>query len=798
MKKIISIVLLLSLCLGLFAGCTPTVEPQQPASNLENAKSLVFNTYKPANKDEIPFKSVDFEVMTSVLVDGETFPVAWTVEVTEGPAEAVQIVDGSSEAFKKVDLTEKPEVDVKFTLTATISDAEGNTATVSFKYQTPKFEAPSAEKIVLKIKDIYITGTEYLYTGKMKYQLETSDKIADAIAFTMIENADGTNSFKTDDGYFLFCDANHVQFVTEESDNTKFVLEVADGGYFIKCAVANYNGKAQYLEYYSNYLTCYGMGSDASIYTFALEAADGANGKVVKYSEGGSTEPTEPTTPSEPSTFGPAADAVAPVAGTAYKLGLVHGTNAKTYYISGGMAQTYYLATNEAAASGLDAYIEAATNGYYLYVMENGAKKYINMTVSGTHVNAVYSETAETVYTYDETLKTLKVAATVEGETADYILGTSSAKTFTTVGFCAVSSEPFYCQFFAINGGSTEPSEPTEPEATEPAVTEPAATDKVVLTVDSLGLASQSYSASTATVGGVGFQWIQLGNYGDGIQVRDKDGKTSMFWNTTAFGAPISKIELVYSTTKDVTHSNPDSEIFSFGNGVDNYTYSTKLSTTAGVKTYTITPDAETYTFMKFEHDLGYSMYWASITIYLADGTVVPGTPSEPEATEPEATEPTVTEPAATNKVELTVDSLGLASQSYSASTATVGGVGFQWIQLGNYGDGIQVRDKDGKTSMFWNTTAFGAPISKIELVYSTTKDVTHSNPDSEIFSFGNGVDNYTYSTKLSTTAGVKTYTITPDAETYTFMKFEHDLGYSMYWASITIYLVDGTVVSAA
>ena len=472
MKKIISLVLLLSLCLGLFAGCTPGVEPVIPTSNLENAKSLVFNTYKPANKDEVPFKSTDFEVMTSVLVEGESFPVAWTVEVTEGPADAVKIVDGSSDAFKKVDLTEKPEVDVKFTLTATISDAEGNTATVSFNYQTPKFEAPSAEKIVLKVKDIYITGTEYLYTGKMKYQLETSDKIADAIAFTLINNEDGSTTFKTDDGYYLFCDANHVQFVTEESDNTKFVLEVTDGGYFIKCAVANYNGKAQYLEYYSSYLTCYGMGSDPSIYTFALEAADGANGKVTKYSDGGSTEePTEPTTPSEPSDFGPAADAVAPVAGTAYKLGLVHGTNAKTYYISGGMASTYYLATNEAAASGLDAYIEAATNGYYLYVMENGAKKYINMTVSGTHVNAVYADAAETVYTYDETLKTLKVAATVEGETADYILGTRNDKTYSTVGFCTVSSEPFYCQFFAITASEPsdpQPSEPSDPQPTEP------------------------------------------------------------------------------------------------------------------------------------------------------------------------------------------------------------------------------------------------------------------------------------------------------------------------------------------
>ena len=141
-------------------------------------------------------------------------------------------------------------------------------------------------------------------------------------------------------------------------------------------------------------------------------------------------------------------------------------------------------------------------------------------------------------------------------------------------------------------------------------------------------------------------------------------------------------------------------------------------------------------------------------------------------------------------EVALTVDSLGLASQNYSSTTATVNEVGFEWVQLGNYGDGIQVRDKNGNTSTLWNTTAFPAAIKEIKLTYSTTKDVQYANADAEIFSFGNAAGTYEYSTKLSTTAGVKEYTITPDAETYTFFKFEHDVGYTFYWDSITIVLV--------
>ena len=142
------------------------------------------------------------------------------------------------------------------------------------------------------------------------------------------------------------------------------------------------------------------------------------------------------------------------------------------------------------------------------------------------------------------------------------------------------------------------------------------------------------------------------------------------------------------------------------------------------------------------------------------------------------------------NEIVLTVDSLGLASQSYSSTTATVDEVGFEWVQLGNYGDGIQVRDKNGNTSTMWNTSAFPSAIKEIKLTYSSTKDVSYANADAEIFSFGNAAGTYDYSTKLSTTAGVKEYTITPDAETYTFFKFEHDLGYTMYWDSITIVLV--------
>ena len=54
--------------------------------------------------------------------------------------------------------------------------------------------------------------------------------------------------------------------------------------------------------------------------------------------------------------------------------------------------------------------------------------------------------------------------------------------------------------------------------------------------------------------------------------------------------------------------------------------------------------------------------------------------------------------------VELTVDSMGLKKDSYADGTNTIDGVAIEWSHVGNYGDGIQMRDNSGKgTSILWN-----------------------------------------------------------------------------------------------
>ena len=145
-----------------------------------------------------------------------------------------------------------------------------------------------------------------------------------------------------------------------------------------------------------------------------------------------------------------------------------------------------------------------------------------------------------------------------------------------------------------------------------------------------------------------------------------------------------------------------------------------------------------------------------------------------------------------TNKVTLTADNMGLGA--YAAGTVTVGGVEFGYTELGSFGDGIQMRQKNGNIASLWNNTAFSAPIAKIELVYSATKD-TYNNSGAFTFKFGNSTDALTESVLLDTVKDTKTYTVTPNGE-YTYFNMTLNLTYSFYWDSITIVLVDGTVIT--
>lgn len=198
-----------------------------------------------------------------------------------------------------------------------------------------------------------------------------------------------------------------------------------------------------------------------------------------EYVEPEVTEPvvTEPTV-TEPVVTEPSSGEtgiVDPEVGKAYKFGFIQeNVGTEVYYITGVKA-SYYMGTTTDVNAAADVYLEAADGGYYLYAVVNGAKKYINMVVNGTYVNAEFENKASTVYTYDAAKKT--VVATVND--ALYWHGTRNDNTYTTIGPVKVEYNGFYAKFYAVGQGGG--SEGNVPEATEPEATEPAGAADVTI-----------------------------------------------------------------------------------------------------------------------------------------------------------------------------------------------------------------------------------------------------------------------------------------------------------------------------
>ena len=281
----------------------------------------------------------------------------------------------------------------------------------------------------------------YLAGGMDGYYMATTISVDEAIDVYLEE---------TSDGYYLYCmvdgaktyinfvvSGEHVNGAYEATPSTVFKYDTASN-----TVIANIDGADYWLATRNdkNYTT---MGPCKTSYNgfygqfYGVGGTSGGNGG--NGNEGGNGDSSD--------NFG---IIDAPVAGTAYKFGMVQkNLDNAVYYLAGGM-DGYYMATTTSADEAIDVYLEEVSGGYHLYTIIGGAKTYINFVVSGTHVNGAYEATASTVYRYDAESKT--VIAEVDG--ADYWLATRNDNTYTTMGPCKTSYEGFYGQFYGEGGSS--------------------------------------------------------------------------------------------------------------------------------------------------------------------------------------------------------------------------------------------------------------------------------------------------------------------------------------------------------
>jgi len=124
MKKLIACMLIVTMCVALFAGCakTPT-----GATGIDAAKEYLFAMYK--DKSEVT--NADYSLVGVVDIKGTKYDVEWTAD-----SDTIKFTKGDDKMVA-VDIDEKNPEELTYKLTATLKDADGKTASVTFTRRVP-------------------------------------------------------------------------------------------------------------------------------------------------------------------------------------------------------------------------------------------------------------------------------------------------------------------------------------------------------------------------------------------------------------------------------------------------------------------------------------------------------------------------------------------------------------------------------------------------------------------------------------------------------------------------------------
>ena len=157
MKKLIALFMCLTLCLSMFAACGKQEDDvAEQGDDLAFAGDYLFSLYK----DDSEQTPSDFDVVGRVMVDGVAYAVEWAVDVTDG----VTIKASEKNGFFTIDVNEKTETEITYTLTATIKSESGETVQKTFTRKVPAYKefgyadyAAAEDDAVVAIKGI-VTG----------------------------------------------------------------------------------------------------------------------------------------------------------------------------------------------------------------------------------------------------------------------------------------------------------------------------------------------------------------------------------------------------------------------------------------------------------------------------------------------------------------------------------------------------------------------------------------------------------------------------------------------------------------
>ena len=423
MKRILACLLLLVFCLSAFAACG--TEPVETKDNFTLAKEYLATMYKGKGGKVV----MDYDLVGVIAIGETSYAIEWTVDVTSGKAEDVAII--KNDKAVTIDVNEKPEEELNYTLTATITEGE-NTFAISLNYfvnavapvtSGPVFVAEPKTGVAYKFALNQVNRGEILYfAGKMSGNYFATTNLAlEAVDVFIesVEDVEGGVRF-----YFLVDDVKNYLDIHEYAEGKAGVrITTEPSAVFTysedaKTYVANVAGEDRYLGTYNTYNT---ISASSTSYITGSKAGDVG---VKQFVAGFRTLQFNNK------------KVDAPAEGTGYKFALDQVNRGETLYFAGKMSGNYFATTNNALEA-VDVFVEAVEGvegGVRFYFLVDGVKNYldINEYAEGKAGVRITTEPSA-VFTYSEDAKTY--VANVAGE--DRYLGTYN--TYNTISASSTS-----------------------------------------------------------------------------------------------------------------------------------------------------------------------------------------------------------------------------------------------------------------------------------------------------------------------------------------------------------------------
>lgn len=155
MKKILVLLLALVMCVAALTACGGNTgnggNGGDVTYDLTKASAYVKNTHNNYFKEATPS---DYEVDSVVTIAGVKYDVTWSVNVDEAQ---VKVVQGSGATKTVIDVNEKTDADIVYTLTATITAGDGTTAKVEFSHTVPEYVLFTYDEYMAAKKDDVVT-----------------------------------------------------------------------------------------------------------------------------------------------------------------------------------------------------------------------------------------------------------------------------------------------------------------------------------------------------------------------------------------------------------------------------------------------------------------------------------------------------------------------------------------------------------------------------------------------------------------------------------------------------------------